>query len=221
MLKQGLLLLSMAAAALAAAPLRAAGGAIASAESSAPMAAQTLEGTKLVSALRAGGYVIYFRHTATDFTKNDSQMTGVDDCPNQRPLNEQGRLDAMHIGRRIRELRLAGGEVLASPMCRTMEHARLTFARATPTAAMRERDAGDFPGLKLLLATPVDKGSNRWLFGHGTPFRTVAGPPQLAEGEAVVLLPQGQTWRVEARLRVEDWAALPAAPPHAPGGRRQ
>jgi len=185
------------------------------------LAEQALGGTRLVAALRTGGYVIYFRHTATDFSKNDSAMTGVDDCVNQRPLNEQGRRDAIQIGQRIRELRLAGGDVLASPMCRTMEHARLTFGRATPAAAMREREAGDFPGLKLLLANPVDKGSNRWLFGHGTPFRTVAGPPQLAEGEAVVLRPLGQGWRVEARLRVEDWATLPADGPRAPGGRRQ
>ncbi len=221
MWKQCLIALSLGAAAFGAAPLVAAEGGPAGALSSAPPATQALGGARLVAALRAGGYVIYFRHTATDFSKNDSAMTSVDDCANQRPLNEQGRLDAMHIGQRIRELRLAGGEVLASPMCRTMEHARLTFGRATAAAAMREREAGDFPGLKLLLANPVDKGSNRWLFGHGTPFRTVAGPPQLAEGEAVVLRPQGQGWRVEARLRVEDWAALPVDGPRVPGGRRQ
>ena len=194
------------------APTRSIAAPIAGTESSAPQAAHALEGARLVSALRAGGYVIYFRHTATDFSKNDSRMHGYDDCANQRPLNDTGRADAHFTGERIRDLRLATGEVLASPMCRTMEHARLVFARATPTPQMREVEGGDYPGLKRLLARPVDSGRNRWLFGHGTPFRSVAGPPHLAEGEAVVLLPKGSSWIVVARIPVQAWATL-AAPP--------
>ena len=222
MLKQCLIAWSLTVAACSAAPVLASGIDIASAESSAPVTAQALEGARLVAALRAGGWVVYFRHTATDFSKNDRAMAGFDDCANQRPLNEQGRIDAAQIGQRIRELRLAGGEVLASPMCRTLEHAGLAFASPTPTAALREREAGDFPGLKTLLAAAVDKGSNRWLIGHGTPFRTVAGPPQLAEGEAAVLRPLGSSWVVVARIPVDGWAKLPAAPlGGASSGKRQ
>ena len=54
----------------------------------------------------------------------------------------------------------------------------------------------------------VQPGINRWMVGHGTPFRAVAGPPHLAEGEAVVLRPDGESWVVLARLAVADWAAL-------------
>ena len=185
---------------------------IASAESSAPPAGNTLQGAGLLAALRGGGYVVYFRHTATDFSRNDSRMEGYADCANQRPLNDTGRRDARAMGQRIRELRLAEGEVLASPMCRTMEHAQLVFQRGVPTPAMREVEGGDYPGLKQLLARPVEAGRNRWLFGHGTPFRSVAGPPHLAEGEAVVLAPTGQGWRVVARITVEGWGALGQVP---------
>jgi hypothetical protein len=139
-------------------------------------------------------------------------MSGFDDCANQRPLNEQGRRDAAGIGERVRALGLPVGQVLASPMCRTMEHARLTFFRALATPGMRERDGDDYPALKELLAAPVAAGDNRWLFGHGTPFRAVAGPPHLREGEAVVLLPHAPSWIVIARIGVADWAQLTARP---------
>lgn len=180
------------------------------ARSSAPAAGAALAGAALLRELRRGGYVIYFRHTATDFSKRDDAMKGFDDCDNQRLLSPQGRDDARRIGETIRALKLPLGEVLASPMCRTMDHATLTFGRATPapTVALRERGGGDYPGLARLLSAPVRAGSNRWMVGHGIPFRAVAGAPHLAEGEAVVMKPGGTGWTVVARITVADWAAL-------------
>ncbi|HEU5297292.1 MAG TPA: histidine phosphatase family protein [Burkholderiaceae bacterium] len=176
--------------------------------SSMPDPHQRLQGAALVRALREGGLVIYFRHTATDFSKSDRDMRDYEDCANQRPLTEQGRRDAIAIGQRIAELKLPIGVVKASPMCRTMEHAKLMLGMATPTHTMRELTDGEYSGLKRLLSMRVPAGINRWMVGHGNPFRAVAGPPQLAEGEAVVLRPSGDGWVVVARLSVADWAAL-------------
>ena len=186
----------------------AADGASAPVRSSAPDARDRLQGAALLRALRGGGLIVYFRHTATDFSKNDQQMRSFDDCEHQRPLNDEGRRDARTIGARIAALRLPLGETLASPMCRTMEHATLMLGSATPTHAMREREHGEFSGLKRLLSAPVPAGANRWMVGHGTPFRAVAGAPHLVEGEAAVLRPLGDGWTVLARLTVADWAAL-------------
>ena len=185
-----------------------------------------------MAALKRGGYVIYFRHTATDFSKNDAAMTGYDDCANQRLLSAQGQRDAAHIGQRIRALRLPVGEALASPMCRTLDHARRMLKDVTPRNDIRELQSsaqdgtqggalggtqggaiggalgGDYAGLKRLLAAPVPAGTNRWIVGHGTPFRAVAGPPHLAEGEAVVIKPGSTRWTVVARITVADWDAL-------------
>jgi hypothetical protein len=188
------------------------GAAIPGAETSAPEPATALQGAQLVAALRRGGYVVYFRHTATDFSRNDAAMTSYDDCRNQRLLSLQGQRDAAAIGERIRVLGLAGGEVLASPMCRTMDHARLMFRSATPRPDIRETEGGDYAGLKRLLAAPVPPGSNRWVVGHGNPFRAVAGPPHLAEGEAAVIEPGMTRWAVVARITVADWQALAPAP---------
>jgi len=196
--------------ALGACDARAQGTAPMPERSSYPAAATRLEGAALVQALRTGGLVIYFRHTATDFSKNDQGMFNYEDCANQRPLSEQGRADARAIGQRIAALKLPLGIVKASPMCRTMEHAKLMLGTATPTTTMRELTGpGEYLGLKHLLSARVPPGINRWMVGHGTPFRAVAGPPHLAEGEAIVLKPDGDNWIVLARLAVNDWAELP------------
>ncbi|AEG91151.1 histidine phosphatase family protein [Ramlibacter tataouinensis] len=203
-----LLAAALVAASAAAAAQTPPSGTIASATSSAPDAGQALSGPALAAALRRGGHVIYFRHTATDFSRGDSGMTGYADCANQRLLSEQGRFDARAVGRHIRALRLPVAEVLASPYCRTQDTARLMFGQAEPRNEIREGQEGDYPGLKRLLAAPVSTAGNRWVVGHGTPFRAIAGPPHLAEGEAAVLRPQGTGWAVVARVRVDEWAAL-------------
>lgn len=162
----------------------------------------------LGAALRQGGYVIYFRHTATDFSRTDAAMQHYGDCANQRLLSPAGREQARQIGAQVRRLGLPQGEIYASPYCRTMDTATLALGRATPRTEMREQEAGDYPGLKALLARPVAPGGNRWLFGHGTPFRAVAGAPHLAEGEAAVIRPGGTHWTVVARLLPGQWAEL-------------
>jgi hypothetical protein len=178
-------------------------------DSSTPAAGAALSGAALLAALRAGGYVIYFRHTATDFSRNDAAMTSYADCERQRPLTDAGRQDARDIGRAIRALKLPVGERLASPFCRTLEHGRLMLGGVTTRDEIRESQ-DDYAGLKRLLAAPVAAGSNRWIVGHGTPFRSVAGPPHLAEGEAAVIRPETTGWTVVARLRVADWQSLSA-----------
>src|SRR6476660_1445130 len=89
-----------------------------------------LSGPALVSALRAGGFVLYFRHASTDFGQNDDSMTTFEDCAKQRNLTDIGRSEAHVIGAAIRELGIPVGRVLASPFCRTVETAMLAFGMA-------------------------------------------------------------------------------------------
>jgi hypothetical protein len=178
-------------------------------------AAVELQGPALLAALRGGGYIIYFRHTATDFGQNDERMTGYEACETQRNLTDAGRADARAIGAELRELRIPIGDVLASPYCRTMETAQLMFGRATATPAVRGGPAqtdtpARYAALRELLATPVPAGSNVAIASHGNPYRAVAGGDYLAEGEAVVIEPRGtEGFRVVARVRKEAWKGLP------------
>jgi len=195
-------------AATAAAWLLAASAACAQPPSSAPDPAHALAGAALAQALRHGGLVVYFRHTATDMSRNDAAMSGFSDCANQRPLSDEGRATARAIGESIRAVRAAAGDVLASPMCRTLETARLIFGRAQPDEALVLRSDAGYPGLASLFTTPVAAGRNRWVVGHGIPFRALAGPPHLQEGEAAVLRPDARGWTVVARVLPGEWNAL-------------
>jgi hypothetical protein len=177
-----------------------------------PDPAYALDGARLAGALRKGGYVLYFRHTATDFSQSDMAMTTYEDCKSQRNLTEEGRTQAREIGANFRELKIPVGEVLASPYCRTMEVARLAFGKAVATPAVRGATAGGeadgYAGLKALLALPVSGAANRVISGHGNPFRAIAGAPHLSEGEMVVIKPLGDRYAIVARVPYSAWAAL-------------
>jgi phosphohistidine phosphatase SixA len=175
---------------------------------------ESLAGRPLLAALKAGGLVIYFRHTSTDFGQNDEQMTGYEDCARQRNLTDRGRDEARAMGAAIKRLALPVGQVLASPFCRTMETARLIFGRATATPAVRGGPASGVPAeryaeLRQLLSALPPEGTDVAIVSHGNPFRAVAGEPYLAEGEAAVIRPLGAGgFRIVARIPKDGWDAL-------------
>lgn len=187
---------------------------IATAErSSAPDPQTALEGEALVAKLRAGGLTLYFRHTATDFSQNDAKMGAYDECATQRNLSDEGRRQAREIGAAIRALKLPVGEVIASPFCRTMETGHLMFGVAQPSPVVRGYEGpssagADYTNLRALLASPPRPGTLRMITSHGNPFRAIAGPPHLEEGEAAVLMPADHDFVVVARIRRADWPRL-------------
>src|SRR5687767_6164583 len=165
---------------------------------------------ELLGHLRAGGYVLYLRHTSTDFSQNDSRMTSYEDCASQRNLTDRGRDEARAIGEHVKRLKIPIGEVLASPFCRTMETARLAFGKAKATNEVRGGPASDtgerYGALKKLLSSRVPKGTNLVISSHGNPFHAVAGPPYLTEGEIAVVRPEGnERFRVIARIPLAGW----------------
>jgi len=175
-----------------------------------------LAGAALLDALRRGGYVIYFRHTSTDFGQNDDRMTGYEDCARQRNLTDTGRAEARAIGAAIRALGIPVGRVLASPFCRTRETAELIFGRATVSNAVRggpaQADDDRYAELKALLSAPVTGGVDLAIVSHGNPYRAIVGGPYLAEGEAAVIEPRGKEgFRVVAQIRKDEWPALATA----------
>src|SRR5438270_949170 len=59
---------------------------------------------QLLAELRKGGYILYFRHAATDYSQNDEKMKSIEDCANQRNLIDRGRSDARIVAAAIRRL---------------------------------------------------------------------------------------------------------------------
>ncbi len=168
----------------------------------------------LLKQLREGGYVLYLRHTSTDFSRNDANMKSYADCANQRNLTDKGRDEARAVGEHIKRLGIPIGTVLASPFCRTMETAKLAFGKAQPMNEVRggparPDDPSRYDPLRKLLGGYVPKGENLVISSHGNPFHAVAGPPYLAEGEIAVVRPQGDSrFAIVGKIRVEDWQLL-------------
>ena len=116
---------------------------------------------RLADRLRRGGYVLAFRHAATDFSMTDSTRD-LRDCSRQRNLTAEGRREARSIGREFRRLGIPVGRVLASPFCRTRETATLAFGRAIASRALLSEEffEGEPAGerqrarLRRLLASP-------------------------------------------------------------------
>ena len=83
----------------------------------------------LLAKLKHGGYTLYIRHTATDFSRDDVRSKSDDGCDNQRPLTEKGRDEARRMSSDIKRAGFPISEVLASPRCRAMEVAQLAFGK--------------------------------------------------------------------------------------------
>ncbi|MGD2172504.1 MAG: histidine phosphatase family protein [Gammaproteobacteria bacterium] len=181
-----------------------------------------LADAELVDALRGGGYNIYFRHVATEWSQSDRVEQHGDwlvcDPDRMRQLSAAGRADASAIGAAIRDLSIPVGEVLASPYCRTMETARLMDVGQVlaSTEVMNLRSASYFGGreaivaaARRLLSSSPPAGANRVIVAHGNVARE-ATPVYPGEGEGLVFEPSANGFRLVGRLTPADWQRLAA-----------
>lgn len=175
----------------------------------------------LVDRLRGGGFNLYFRHVATDWSQSDDLQSAGDwrscDPARMRQLSNSGRAEAQAIGKAMRELKIPVGEVLASPYCRTVETARLMGLGEVKftTDVMNLRAEHYFGGrdaivatARRLLATPPAAGANRVIVAHGNVARE-ATPVYPGEGEGIVFVPDGNGgFQVLDRVSPERWTRL-------------
>lgn len=201
----------------------------------APAPAEQLQGRALLDALRGGGYVLLFRHAATDYGQSDVDKQDLENCLTQRNLSEQGRQQAAAIGQAFRQLQIPVGAVLASPYCRTLETARLAFGVAEPSGELvLEPPSDEMPGererltaaLRGLLARPPEPGTNTVLVTHTLNIQSALGL-DVEDGEAVVASPDGAGgFTVVERVLADGWSPLDAegarrdAPGQFAGGQR-
>jgi phosphohistidine phosphatase SixA len=175
----------------------------------------------LITALRRGGYNIYFRHATTDWSQNDRVSAEGDwtscDPARMRQLSAEGRAAAQRIGAAIRRLGIPIGRVLASEYCRTRETARLM--NLGPVGTTREiinmRVAELVGGrsavidrARRMLASPPQAGTNTVLVAHGNLMLAATG----AYGEeagAGIFLPQADGGvELVTQLGPADWERL-------------
>lgn len=169
-----------------------------------------LDDRPLLAALRAGGLVLACRHAITPDGVRDESST---DRALQRNLSEEGREQAIAIGRAVRAARIGIGPVLASPMYRTRESAELAFGdSAVELSPLLRREPPMSEIMPLFTRQPPEE-KNRVLMTHqGTLYRmlTMFRRPEIREGDCVVLRPDDRagTFHVIAKLSLADWERL-------------
>jgi len=184
---------------------------------------EKLTGQSLVQALRGGGYNVYFRHAATDWSAGDNVAAPGDwescDPKRMRQLSAAGRETARQVGQAMRALKIPVSRVFASPYCRTVDTARALGLGAveTTTDVMNLLAAQFFGGESAItahtrrrLSTPPPVGANNVFVAHGNVIRAATGEYP-AEAEAIVFRPDGGGFSVRGRVPPKEWMRLAAS----------
>ena len=174
---------------------------------------------ELGEALRSGGYIILVRHGATFSNQADTDPFNLADIAKQRNLNDKGKELAKAFGEAIRAARIPVGEVYVSQFNRAYETAKLAgFGNVETTADLSEGGLVVTPdennrrakALRDMLAKTPDKGKDNILITHKPNIVDALGKDwfDVKEGEASIFEPDGGTYRLVARVQMEEWPAI-------------
>ncbi|MGH7681008.1 MAG: histidine phosphatase family protein [Candidatus Eiseniibacteriota bacterium] len=180
----------------------------------------------LVPNLREGGFVLLFRHCATDWTQRDADGENFEDRSAQRNLSKVGEEQAAGIGAAFRKLEIPVLAVLTSPMWRCRDTGQLAFGQEQPMVELFRRGAEYRAARLMLLGSELEAGQNLVLVTHQdlmVPIIEGLRRDYVKEGECLVIRPLGEaTFDVVAKVTLEDWAKLAGlpAPPKIPAPPR-
>jgi phosphohistidine phosphatase SixA len=179
----------------------------------------------LISSLKQGGYILVFRHTATDDSQKDVYPFRFDAMGAQRQLSEKGRDTAHQIGIAIKELGIPIGDVYTSRLNRAIEAGKLISGHdVRPIDALTDTSNASSSGManptganakagqavRQLVNTPPKAGTNTFLVTHKTNIADAFGKDagDVQEGEAFVYRADGSGAATFAgRIKAADWTA--------------
>lgn len=174
---------------------------------------------ELIREVRKGGYILYMRHGATINAQPD-RFPNVDlnDCSTQRPLSDAGREQMRQVGKAIRDAKVPLSRVVVSPMCRTLESARLAigdkfevFEPLMYSANMTsEEKKPRIDALRRLLGESIPKGGNTLIVAHAPNMDDLIGFFVKPEGTILVFEQKSPVgYEYLASIHPDDWAKLP------------
>ncbi len=187
---------------------------------------------KFVEELRKGGYVIFFRHAATDWGQRDESYTNFENRAGQRNLSEVGKAQAAEIGKAFTELAIPIESVFVSPMWRCRDTAKIAFgdyvvkmalfgkvatAQGVPSNVTSEERAQYRTERVEMLGTEPKHHKNLILVGQQDPMIPIIPGlhrDELREGDALVIRPKGKDkFEVVVQVTSADWTRLAAEYP--------
>jgi phosphohistidine phosphatase SixA len=178
-----------------------------------------LSGPELVSALKKGGHVIYFRHAQTtkDYADQADPKMKLDDCETQRKLSDEGVKQAQDIGAAFKAKGIPVGAVITSEYCRAWKTADLAFGKHQKNSKLNFLPFEEYTDAQVqemkanltpLLTSIPKAGQNTIIVGHDDVFESATGIYPDPQGMAYVLTPDGKSFKLVANVLPEEWAEL-------------
>jgi phosphohistidine phosphatase SixA len=176
----------------------------------------------IAQALRAGGLVIVVRHGATFSDQADTDPLNFDNIAAQRNLNDKGKMLAKQFGDALRQAGVPVGTIYTSKYNRAYETAVLAgFKDIEKTADLTEGGLVVSPdennrraeAFRKMLATVPKAGTNTILITHYPNIIAALGKDwfDVKEGEASIFRPENGTYKLVARLQMDEWPDIVAA----------
>ena len=179
--------------------------------------AQTVDMKTLVGELRQGGYVIVFRHGATNRDQADTDPLHYDNIAQQRLLSDKGKEVAQQVGDAFKTLGIPLGKVYTSKFNRAVETGKLVSGSdVTSTLDITEGGLVVTPiendrraeALKKMAGTMPEAGKNTLIVTHKPNILDAFGKDwfEVKEGEASIFKPDSAGKAVLiARVQAVDW----------------
>jgi broad specificity phosphatase PhoE len=173
-------------------------------------------------ALRAGGLVIVVRHGATFADQADTDPLNFENIAAQRNLNDKGKTLAKAFGDALRQGGIPVGEVYTSKYNRAYETAVIAgLKNIEKTADLTEGGLVVSPNennrrieaFHRMLGTAPKPGTNTILITHKPNIVDALGKDwfDVKEGEASLFRPENGSYKLLARVQMDEWPRIAAA----------
>lgn len=174
-----------------------------------------LTSAKLFDKIAQGGYVIYFRHAATDKVGEKTvPKDKLSDCSSQRNLSTKGRQQAKNINIAVLKKKIPIGQVFSSPYCRCVDTAQLAFGKVEKSDALHfaihlpKSERGTISGeLRVMMGTSPDKNTNTVIVSHTGNLKHAVGIWPKSEGDAHIFKPETNgNFSYLGYIGIDDWS---------------
>jgi broad specificity phosphatase PhoE len=176
----------------------------------------------IAAALRAGDLVLVVRHGATFPDQADTDPLNFDNIAAQRNLNDKGKALAKAFGDALRQAGVPIGKVYTSKYNRAYETAVIAgFKDIEKTPDLTEGGLVVSPNennrraeaFRKMLATAPKAHTNTILITHQPNIVAALGKDwfDVKEGEASIFRPADGSYKLVARIQMEDWPRIAVA----------
>jgi broad specificity phosphatase PhoE len=186
------------------------------------LAQARLSDEELATGLRAGGCVIVIRHGATQADQADTDPLNHDNVAQQRQLSAKGEEAAKALGAAFKAIGVPVAQVYTSRFNRAYQTAKLAgFDKIDKSIDLTEGGLVVSPNennrravaFRKLASQMPPGGSNVVIVTHKPNIIDAFGKDwfEVKEGEATIFKPDGSSYKVIARVQMDEWTRIAAA----------